>query len=86
MNGMDPSGANVTSYNSLYTTILRQWCNMRDITDVYLGFFHRHWLHKHDVSKADYSAPEDESSVFSKRRVCVISKGKAIPLQAWTGP
>jgi hypothetical protein len=40
------------TYVTLYTIILRQWRNMRDITDVYLYFFHRHWLYKHDVSKA----------------------------------
>jgi hypothetical protein len=40
-------------------------------------FFHRHLLHKHDVSKAQLlsssGAPEYESSLLSKRRVCVIS-------------
>jgi hypothetical protein len=35
------------------TVILRQRCNMLDITDVYWDYFHRHWLTKHDVSKAD---------------------------------
>jgi hypothetical protein len=30
----------------------RQWCNMRDITNVYLDSFHHHWLHKHNASKA----------------------------------
>jgi hypothetical protein len=37
----------------LHTIILRQWCNMWNITDVYLDFFHHHWLHKHDVLKAN---------------------------------
>ena len=37
----------------LYAVVLRQWCNMSDITDVYLEFSHRHWLHKHDICKAD---------------------------------
>jgi hypothetical protein len=27
---------------------------MRNITDVYLNFFHRHWLYNHDVSEADF--------------------------------
>jgi hypothetical protein len=43
----------IVENNKLFTIILRQWCNMRNITDVYLDFFHRHWVYKHDVSKAD---------------------------------
>jgi hypothetical protein len=38
---------------SLCSVIIFQWCNMRNITDAYLNSFLRHWVHKHEVSKAN---------------------------------
>jgi hypothetical protein len=53
------------------TIVLENGVSMRYISHVYLDFFRCHSLHKHDVSKTD-SSPEDEKSLLSKRRVCLM--------------
>jgi hypothetical protein len=43
---------------------------LRDITDVFLDYFHRHWSHRHNISKADYFG------LLSKRREDKFNKNR----------
>lgn len=64
------------------STLLWQWCNMQNITDVYLNSLHRHRAYKHDVSKANYFRLQVWFTL--KRHVCIlIGDGKNSNTHQW---